>query len=46
MNEDSQWNGHGALQFHEAVIGNNMWEEVTEVLADMLQIEMLQAAIA
>jgi len=46
LDEDCQGNGYGALQFHEAVIGNNTWEEVAEVLADVLQIEMLEAAIA
>ena len=46
LDEDCQWNSHGALQFYEAVIGNNTWEEVTEVLADMLHIEMLKAAVA
>ena len=46
LDEDCQGNGYGALQFYEAVIGDNTWKEMTEVLADMLQIEMLEAAVA
>jgi hypothetical protein len=34
------------LQFHEAVVGDNLREQVAKVHADLIQIEMLQATVA
>jgi hypothetical protein len=34
------------LQFHEAVVGDNLREQVAKVNADLIQIEMLQATVA
>ena len=46
FDEQGQWNCHFFFQFHKAVVGNHFREKVAEPLADMLQIEMLQATIA
>ena len=34
------------LQFHEAVVGDNLREQVAKVNADLIQIEMLQATVS
>lgn len=39
-NEKGKRNGHIFLQFHKTVVGNKFREQVTQVLRDMLQIEM------
>ena len=46
FDEQGQWNCHFFFQFYKAVVGNHFREKVAEPLADMLQIEMLQATIA
>lgn len=46
LDEKRQRNGHILLQFHKAVIGYQLWEQMAEMLRDMLQIEMLQATVA
>ena len=40
-----QGNGHIPLQLNEPVVGYQPGEQVPEMLRDMLQIEVLQAAI-
>ena len=34
------------LQFHEAIVGDDLREQVPKVNADLIQIEMLQATVA
>ena len=34
------------LQFHEAIVGDDLREQVAKVNADLIQIEMLQATVA
>ena len=34
------------LQFHETIVRDDLREKVTEVYADLIQIEMLQATVA
>lgn len=41
-----QGNGDFLLQFHKAVVGNQLGEQVAHVLAYGLQVEVLQAAVA
>ena len=46
LDEQRKRNSNLFLQFHKTVVGNNLREQVTQVLRDILQIEMLQATIA
>ena len=34
------------LQFHEAIVGDDLREQVAKVNADLIQIEMLQATVS
>ena len=46
LDEQGKRNGNIFLLLHKTVVGNKFWEQVTQVLRNMLHIEMLQAAIA
>ena len=46
LDEDNHRNGYGALQLHEAVVGDHVREKMAKVLADVFHIEMLQAAVS
>ena len=46
LDEQGKRNGNLFLQFHKTVVGNQLWKQVTQVLRDILQIEMLQATVA
>ena len=46
LDEDNQRNSDGALQLHEAIVGDHVREKMAKVLADVFHIEMLQAAVA
>ena len=35
-----------SLQFHETVVGDQLWKQMAQMLRHMLQIEMLQTAVA
>lgn len=44
--EEGKRDGNRLLQLYETVVGNNFWKQVPHVTADMLNIEMLHAAVA
>lgn len=46
FDEDSHRNCYGALLFHKSVVKDIMWEKVAQMLADLLRVEMFQAAVA
>ena len=46
LDEKGQGNSNLLLQFHKAVIRYQFWEQVAEMVGNMLQIEMLQATVA
>ena len=45
LDEQCKGNGHILLQFNEPVVGYQPGEQMPEMLRDMLQVEVLQAAI-
>ena len=46
LDKDSERYDRLLLQFHEAIVGDDLREQVAEVYADLIQIEMLQATVA
>lgn len=45
LDEQSQRDSHFFFQFNKAVIRNNLWEEMSHMLADLFQIKMFQTTI-
>ena len=46
LDEQNQWDSHLFFLFDKTVIRNNFWEEMTHILADLFQIEMLQTTVS
>ena len=46
LDEEGKRYGNVFLQFYKAVVGHHLWKKVAQSLRDMLQIEVLQAAVA
>ncbi len=36
LDEQGKRNGHLFLQFHETIVGNQLWKQVTQMLGNML----------
>ena len=45
FDEQCQRHGHLSFKFHETVIGYNLWKEMAQMAADLLQIEMFQTTV-
>ena len=43
--KECKWECHVLFQFHEAVVGNQPPEEMTAMVADLMEVEVLEAAI-
>ena len=46
LDEQGKRDGYLILQFHETIVGNQLRKQMAQMLGNMLQIEMLQTAVA